>query len=133
MGVLRDIFSMRSAQPFNGVEATPSVSARCASNRTKPGDTMVVWANSLYKAAPAYYQPPRLKPALPAVVGECLVGLGHAVSIFALADGGAAILGGFHQLGGKTVRHGLFAASGRRFDDPAHRQRLTPIGTNFDG
>src|ERR1700722_10671786 len=67
-------------------------------------------------------------PRLPAIVGERLVGLGHAVSIFALADRGAAGLSGLHQFSGQAMRHGLLAAGSGGFDDPAHGERLTPIG-----
>src|SRR5260370_25525583 len=68
---------------------------------------------------------------LPAIVRERLVGLGHAVSIFALADRGAAILGGLHQFGGKAMRHGLLATGSGGFDGPTHRERLATIGAPF--
>src|SRR5208283_3741115 len=117
MGVVRAIFpgiSMRFAQ----------LSMRFAQLLT--GSKRPRQKN-LYKAEPGYYQPRQL----PAVVREGLVGLGHAVSVFTFAHRGAAILGGLHQLGGKAMRHRFLAAIRRRFDRPAHRQRLPAIGAHF--
>src|ERR1700676_4440140 len=116
MGVVRDIC-------FHAL--------RCSlrEHKVKPSDLNGRPAISLYKVSPANYQPAR---ALPAIVRERLVGLGHAVSIFALADRGAAILGGLHQFGCKTMRHGFLAAGGGRLDHPSHRQSLATIGTHFD-
>ena len=37
---------------------------------------------------------------LPAVVGERLVGFGHAVHFFLALDGAAGVVGGIHQFGG---------------------------------
>src|SRR3569833_1335730 len=70
---------------------------------------------------------------LPAVVSEGLVGLCHAVRVFALADSGAAVFGGIHQLMGKAERHGLFATVTSSLDDPAHSQCLATSGANFNG
>src|SRR2546427_3188375 len=69
---------------------------------------------------------------LPAVVREGLVGLGHAVRIFALADSGAAVLRGIHQLMSEAKRHGLLAAIASSLDDPAHSQCLATGGANFN-
>src|SRR6185437_5496728 len=69
---------------------------------------------------------------LPAVVCEGLVGLGHAVRIFTLADRGAAALSGIHQLVRETERHGLLAAVASSLDDPAHSQCLAASGANFN-
>jgi hypothetical protein len=66
-------------------------------------------------------------------VSECLVGLCHAVRVFALADGGAAVLGGIHQLVRQAERHGLLAALARGLDEPAHGQRLAALRADFDG
>src|SRR3569832_1748626 len=70
---------------------------------------------------------------LPAVVSEGLVGLCHAVRIFALADSGAAVLGGIHQFVGKAERHRLFAAVTSNLDDPSHCQCLATSRANFIG
>src|SRR5277367_3983166 len=72
------------------------------------------------------------EPELPAIVRERLVGLGHAVSIFALANRGAPILGGLHQFGSQAMCHGFFAAGGCRLNDPPHCERLAAVGANFD-
>jgi hypothetical protein len=48
--------------------------------------------NIQYGAKPVFCQARR--PALPTVVRERLVGLGHAVGVFTLAYGGTTILGG---------------------------------------
>src|SRR6185312_538456 len=71
--------------------------------------------------------------ALPAVVCEGLVGLGHAVRILTLADCGAATLGGVHQLVREPERHGLLAAITSSLDHPAHGQCLATSGANFNG
>src|SRR5258706_14802662 len=66
------------------------------------------------------------------VVGESLVGLGHAVDFFLLFHGAAAALGRFHELVGKALRHALLATFARRLADPAHRQRRAANRTDFD-
>src|SRR2546430_11491683 len=70
---------------------------------------------------------PRLRSStlLPAVVREGLVGLRHAVRVFALPDGRAAILGRFHQLVRQAKRHGFFAAATGSLDDPARSEEHT--------
>src|SRR3954468_4103017 len=70
---------------------------------------------------------------LPAVVSEGLVGLCHAVRIFALADGGTAVLSGIHQFVSEAERHRLLAAVTGSLDDPAHSQCLATSGANFNG
>src|SRR6202046_142629 len=86
---------------------------------------------NIYMAGLGFYQPsgnPCVSGrALPAVVGESLVGIGHAMGVLALAHGSAAVLGGLHQLGGEAMRHGLLAAGGGRFDDPAHGKSLAAV------
>src|ERR1700690_3406666 len=57
----------------------------------------------------------------------------HALGIFPLAHGRAAILGGFHQFSGQSMRHRFLAAIRRRLDDPTHCERLAAIGGHFDG
>src|SRR5882757_11415996 len=72
-------------------------------------------------------------PALPAIVGEGLVGLGHAVSVFALADRGTAALGSIHQLVGEAECHRLLTAVTSSLDDPTHSQCLATSSANFNG
>src|SRR6185437_5028999 len=69
---------------------------------------------------------------LPAVMGERLVGLRHAVGVLALTYRGAAVLGGVHQLVCQAKRHGLLGAIAGRLDDPAHGQCLATRGANFN-
>src|SRR5215218_5840403 len=57
---------------------------------------------------------------LPPVVGKGLVGLGHAMRVFLLLDGAAAVLRGLEQLAGEAGPHRLLAAGLRNLDDPAH-------------
>ena len=87
------------------VRATISVPMRFAQCSTGPKRPRPI--DSLYKAGPEYYHSAvaRRVGALPAVVRERLVGIGHAVSVLTLAHGGAAILGGLHQFRGKPMRH----------------------------
>src|SRR5947199_5731615 len=66
---------------------------------------------------------PFLPRSLPAVVSESLVRLGHAVRVFLLLHRAAATLRRVHQLAGQAGAHRLLAATLRRGDDPAHRQR----------
>src|SRR6516162_6667665 len=73
-----------------------------------------------------------LVPLLPAVVGEGLVGLRHAVRVLALAHGRAAILRGVHQLVRQAKRHGLLAAVASGLDHPAHGQGLAARGPNLN-
>src|SRR6202000_833089 len=61
-----------------------------------------------------------------------LVGLRHAMGVFALLHRGAAVVGGIHQLGGEAIGHRLLRAAARGGDDPADRQRLGAIGADFD-
>src|SRR5687767_6055422 len=70
---------------------------------------------------------------LPAVVSEGLVGFCHAMRVFALAHGGAAVLGRIHELVSQAERHRLLAAIARGFDEPAHRESLAALRTDFDG
>src|SRR5271166_953089 len=81
----------------------------------------------------AQFQPHRLSRVLPTIVSKRLVGFGHAMRVFALADRRAAIFRSFHEFRGETVRHRLLAAIGGRFDDPTHREGLSAVGANFDG
>src|SRR5215813_5655184 len=69
---------------------------------------------------------------LPAVVGEGLVGLRHAVRVLALAHGRATVLRGVHQLVRQAKSHGLLATVAGGLDHPAHRQCLAAGGPNFN-
>src|SRR5688572_997003 len=81
------------------------------------------WDDPLYGGA-------RLRS--PAVVGERLVRFRHAVGFFALLDGAAAAFRGVDQFGSQLARHGVLAALARRLDQPAHGQRHTARGADFD-
>ena len=63
---------------------------------------------------------------------ESLVGFCHAMHVFFLLHGGAAVVGRFHQLVCETMRHGFFAALARGVDHPAHGQCLATLRTHFD-
>src|SRR5450755_3313309 len=78
------------------------------------------------------YTPCASGRSLPAVVGERLVGIGHAMRVLTLAHGGAAVFGSLHQLSCEAMRHGLLAARGGGFDDPAHRKSLAAVRAHFD-
>src|SRR5436190_10803714 len=69
---------------------------------------------------------------LETVVGEGLVGLGHAVDFFLLLHRAAASFRGLHQLVGKALGHALLPALAGRLADPAHRQRRAAHGTHLD-
>ena len=57
----------------------------------------------------------------------------HAVRIFALLHGIAAIVGGVQQFTRQARGHRGFAAVARGGDQPADGQRLGAFGTHFDG
>jgi hypothetical protein len=70
---------------------------------------------------------------LPAVVGECFVGLRHPEDVV-LALPGAALLGlGVDEFGGEALGHGLFAALAGEFDEPADGEGAGAAGLDFDG
>src|SRR5580698_10682618 len=69
---------------------------------------------------------------LPAVMGEGLVGLGHAMGVLALAHRRAAVLGRVEQFVRQAERHRLLAAIARSLDHPAHSQCLATTGPNFN-
>src|SRR5712691_12248607 len=68
---------------------------------------------------------------LPAVVGESLVGLGHAVCIVPLLDGATAVARSVQNLRGQPFHHGLLAPITRIADEPAQAQRGLAIPINF--
>ncbi len=61
---------------------------------------------------------------LEAVVREGLVGICHAVHVFTLLHSSALAFGGIQHFAGETLHHGLFPATARSVDQPAHGQRL---------
>ena len=65
---------------------------------------------------------------LPPVVGESLVGLGHAVYVLFLFDCGTAVVRGVQKFRRQLVNHALFAAVAGEPDDPADRQADAPVG-----
>src|ERR1700685_881351 len=113
MGVLRAIcFPGAYAPNSTGPMRPRPTVARCAGIQIKkPGAQWSRLGRTLY-IGPRRRITSRgaTSPRLPAIVGERLVGFGHAVSVFALANRGAAVLGGLHQFGGKPMRHGLLAS-----------------------
>src|SRR5260370_12962458 len=60
--------------------------------------------------------------ALPAVMGEGLVGLGHLVSILAALHRGARVIARLQDLGAQLVPHRLPGASPRILDEPPHAE-----------
>src|SRR5581483_3154156 len=63
---------------------------------------------------------------------ERLVGFGHAMHVFFLLDGRAAVVGRVQQFVGQLVGHAFFAAAARVRDQPADRQRGAPVGIDLD-
>src|ERR1041385_1725753 len=57
--------------------------------------------------------------SLPSIVRKRLVGFRHAVHVFLLLDGRAAIIGRVQQFIGKLVHHAFFAAFTRIAHNPA--------------
>src|SRR5262245_42470269 len=70
---------------------------------------------------------------LPAVVRERFIGVRHAVRVFALLHGGAAIFGGVDELVRQAHRHALLGPRARGLDGPAHRQGLAPRRADLYG
>src|SRR5579859_1509726 len=65
--------------------------------------------------------------ALPPVVREGLIGLGHTVNVFLLLDSCAFAVGGVQQLVAQLVNHALLAASASVGNEPANRQRSAAV------
>ncbi|EAQ30599.1 hypothetical protein NAP1_07465 [Erythrobacter sp. NAP1] len=76
--------------------------------------------------------PSPVPQSLPAVVREGAVRVRHAVRVFALLDGVAAVVGGIHQLTRQTGAHGGLGATASRTDQPADRESLGTLGANLD-
>src|SRR6218665_3822408 len=69
---------------------------------------------------------------LPAVVGEGLVGLRHAVDVVLALVGEAGLLRGGDQLVGEPLGHVALAAVARELDEPADGERAGAAGGNLD-
>src|SRR5690606_1901850 len=72
-------------------------------------------------------------PALPAVVGESLVGLRHLVDIFLALDGCARVVGGIEDLVGETLTHRRLLTTPGVVDQPSHRQGVLTARWNLHG
>src|ERR1700691_4028629 len=71
-------------------------------------------------------------PALPAIMREGTVGLGHPVRVFALLDRVPPAIGCIKQLGGEPLGHRLFIALARRRNDPADAECLAPRSSHLN-
>src|SRR4029453_5499072 len=69
---------------------------------------------------------------LPPVMGERLVGVGHAVGVFLLLHCLPALVGGVDQLVGELLRHAATATRARVLHEPAHRERRGALGPYLD-
>src|SRR5271155_1801505 len=69
---------------------------------------------------------------LPPIMCEGFIGLGHAVNVFFLLDRCAFAVCGVQQFVTQFVDHALLAASARVGNQPANRQRGTPVRVDFD-
>src|SRR5438477_4163780 len=71
--------------------------------------------------------------ALPAVVREGLVGLGHAVDVVLALERAALLGGGVAELVGQALGHRLLATLARELDQPAHRERARAPARHLHG
>ena len=71
--------------------------------------------------------------ALPAVVGESLVGLRHAVGVLLLLHGAAAAVGRVEDLPGEPLDHRLLRTGAGVLYHPAHGERPAPLRPDLDG
>src|SRR4028119_2052750 len=72
------------------------------------------------------------RACLPAIMGERLVGVGHAVRVVLLLDRRALVPAGGEQLGRETVLHGLLAAGAGVAHQPAHGEGLATLRADLD-
>src|SRR6516165_1521021 len=70
--------------------------------------------------------------ALPAVMRERAVGLGHPVRIFTFLDGVPPVVRCVEQLGREPLRHRLFVALARGNNQPANTQCLAAVRAHLD-
>src|SRR3954453_10129345 len=68
----------------------------------------------------------------PAVVGEGLVGLGHAVDVVLALESAALLVDGVGELAGEALGHRLLAALAGELDQPADGQGARPAGGDLD-
>src|SRR5215211_9448965 len=68
----------------------------------------------------------------PAVVRECLVGLGHLVGVLAPLDARTQAVARVEQFVGQPVDHGLLPAGLGEVHQPAQSQRGGPAGADLD-
>src|SRR3954453_14147472 len=68
----------------------------------------------------------------PAVVGEGAVGIRHPVHVLASLDRGAGAVGGVHDLGDESLRHGVLPTRAREVHEPAHRERGAALRLDLD-
>src|SRR5881628_2202458 len=71
--------------------------------------------------------------ALPAIVAEGLVGLGHLVCLFFAADGAAGVVHRVHELGRELLAHRFPRALASGVDEPARRERHAAVRPHLDG
>src|SRR5688572_28064898 len=71
-------------------------------------------------------------PALPAVVRERLVGLGHPVHVVLLLERAALLVDRVQRLAGELLVEALLATVARRLHEPAHGQRAAAAGSHLD-
>src|SRR5262249_12679520 len=71
--------------------------------------------------------------SLPAVVSECLVGLGHLVSVLTALHARAESVAGIQQLVHEPLGHGLLTALSRVRDQPAKCERRAPRSADLNG
>src|SRR5690242_17848531 len=94
--------------------------------RVRSSETARDWSGfvAIVRAPVVWLAPPSGSPCvrLPAVVRECLVGVGHLVNVFALLHRVAAVLRGVDDLVREAIHHRLLVALARVLDDPAHAQ-----------
>ena len=66
-------------------------------------------------------------------MAERFVSVGHFVCVFAFLYGGTAGLHSIHQFASKALFHCVFIAAAACVDQPADRQRLTTLRSDFYG
>src|ERR1700732_4548861 len=69
---------------------------------------------------------------LPAIVRKGLVGFRHAMNVFLFLYGCAAVVASIEQFVAQFVDHALLGASAGVNNEPADRQRRTPVRIHFD-
>src|ERR1700693_3582224 len=73
-----------------------------------------------------------IQQPLPAIVRKRLVRFRHAVNVFLLLDGRAAVVAGIEQFVTQFVDHALLGASARVSNQPADRERGAPVSIHLD-